>query len=189
LLNSTATVSYKPKQTNSLSSQGTASSGMLERVGGNMHVVQRVQTTSTVNIPTPSESVSSFKQQPPWIVGPVTDVGELVTSPVELSQVHQERPRVMIGPRPKPPVLSHVVPPPMIPVAGMADRPAEYERLTPMNNPVDQASGGPQLPSVLDKGAAEERGVRSPTDVTSTNVKWGLSEKPALFLANPDERK
>ena len=188
MLNSTVPVSFNPKHSSSVSSQDTASSAVLEHVGGNMHVIQRVQTTSTAHSPSPSE-VNSVSSQRAWIVGKVTDVGEFITSPVESPPAHQERPRGMIGPRPKPQAPSRVVSPLINPVTAMAGLPPEHERLTPVNSLVDTASGGPRLPPVLAKAALERHGALSTGGVTPTNVKWGLSEKPALFLANPDERK
>ncbi|KAF8340381.1 uncharacterized protein EI90DRAFT_3150780 [Cantharellus anzutake] len=176
----------KPRKSGSLSSQLTASSEMLERLGGNMHIIQRMHTASTIRTPTPLGSVSSARQREA-VVDNVTDLGEIVSSPTEWTptNMHSPPPRAMIGPRPKPTTSSQRISLRKIPTHRVANRVAEFERLATMNASISAAHGGP------DTGAEEieRRPTLSPTIASTASVKWGLSEKPALFLANPDQHK
>ncbi|KAF9510296.1 hypothetical protein BS47DRAFT_1348219 [Hydnum rufescens UP504] len=178
---------FHGRSTSSLQTAVTGDSDMLERMGGKVPVIKRMQTASTTHSPTPSSSLSaSSSEQRDMIVGFNSEIGEASSSTATRYNVGKG---VLTGPRPPPSPRKGRL---NLPPAGVPDRIAEYERRTVVAT-ADRHSGGTKLSSPLTETVGEQKERRSKLRDSSTSasarVEWGLANRPSLFLANPDNRQ
>ena len=177
------------QSTSSLQTAVTADSDMLERMGGKVPVIRRMQTESTTHSPTPSSSLSmsSSSEQRDMIVGTNNEIGEISPS---AGTGGNSRKNVFAGPRLPPPSSRKSrfnLPPPDV-----SDRIAEYEQRTELAAEDQHPSGSKLSPVTAENtgGQDEKRGrARGNSAPPSARIEWGLAKRPSLFVANPDRRR
>lgn len=195
--------SYNPHATAAQSSASlrttkTADSDIAEKMAtGHYHAVQRAGTPShhepsssksaqgSMSSAYPSEGDAGEKADE---VGDLVFVTSPVTSPIAFSPVDDGGNGKPVF-RPLPPL-----PPPRKTPAttGVAARIAEFERRATLSQSGSNVPGSSRLPSPSTAAEKRQRTTTPPENTEKTQrtkVRWSVTERPALFVANPDDTR
>jgi hypothetical protein len=195
---------YKPRHgrsVTSLRSSKTVDSETLERLGGHYTVIQRMRSSDSNTSPTdasPEEArslhvrlvspgdrrqstLSSYAADDEDHSGS-EDENELVMSPVEITPTDRNPlySEGLVGPRPPPPPTNSRI---KRPTGEVASRIAAYELQGTLSQMT--VGGGPRQAPPTDEERKEQREKR----MKARSVDWGLTKRPSLFVANPDDRR
>lgn len=170
----------------SLRTTKTADSQIAEKMAfGHYHAVQRASTPSHHE---PSKSQQGSMSSTAYLSEGSAAADELdelafVTSPTVMSPTNDRNPASSSS-RPLPPLPR---PRKTLATTGVAARIAEFERKATMNQSGSDIPGSPRLLPPTPK--RRRTGPPENTETQGTKVRWSVTERPPLFVANPDTRR